>query len=436
MGQPASRYMNSQWMEQQENDPESFGNEVRFTRKDGTDLWVIISSIPILDQAGLSKGAIGLVNDITALKAKEVLAEASRSATLKEAALLKAMIGAIHSPFAAVSPDGRVVMASATLERLLGMSGLEGRLIGEVVPSPDLGATFRTKVTVDGREKELEVVPSPLDSGEGTVLTFVEVVKIPEVAKSEARSMPSESLAHDLNNSLTVIMGSVSLAKEYVIPEGRMYNKLMQIESASVTARDLASRMMATAKGGPAGEAAIPGPSTPMVKGKGKVLLMDDDESILEATGDLLRYLGYTVDVARDGEEALTMCKEAQDAKQPFELAILDLEIAAGMGGIEAGQRLRADHPGLRLIISSGYVTDPVSTGFAAAIPKPYAADVLSNVVASVLASRTVGQNLLLPHVIQSADAPASEVEDIHRPAQADLLEGGGKRKSPGRVDT
>jgi DNA-binding NarL/FixJ family response regulator len=63
------------------------------------------------------------------------------------------------------------------------------------------------------------------------------------------------------------------------------------------------------------------------------------------------------------------------------------------MGGKEAGQKLRAENPGLKLIVSSGYVADPAladptSQGFAAAIPKPYAAEVLSKVVANVLAQR------------------------------------------------
>jgi PAS domain S-box-containing protein len=392
LGQPASNFMDAQWMERQEGNSEGLGSEVKCTRRDGSDLWVIISSMPILDREGQSKGAIGLVNDITALKAKQAQAEVLQIGAQKEAARLRAIIAAVSSPFAVVAVDGMVTMASPALERLLG-TAVEGRPISEVVAPSDLGAPFRTTVTVNGQEKVLDVLPSPLPAGDGTVLTFGEVIRPVEIARKEVGNMPSESLAHDLNNSLTVIMGSVSLAKEYVIPEGRMYNKLRQIETASVTARDLAGRLMATAKGGPAGEAAVPEPPTPMVKGKGRILLMDDDESILEATGDLLRYLGYVVEVARDGEEALALCKEARDAKQPFELAILDQEISSGLGGNEVGKQLRAAEPALRLIISTGYANDPAlgdptSRGFVAAIPKPYAADVLSRVVASALTPR------------------------------------------------
>ena len=382
IGRPASSFMDPQWREQQERDPDRLGNELRFKRKDGSDLWVMMSSMPILDQAGQSKGVIGLVIDITSIKAKEAEAGSSSSAALKEAALLRAIVDAIAAPFMQVSADGRIVKASPVLEAMLGAGALDGRAVHEAVPGLDLAVPGT--LALPGRG-DIVTTPVPLGPGEGTVITFAETAA---PAPAKVTDAPSDSLAHDLNDSLTVIMGSVSLAKEFVIPEGRMYSKLKQIESASVTARDLASRLMAS-RTGEADETAEQ-PAT-LIKGKGKILLMDDDESILEATGDLLRYLGYTVDVARDGDEALGMCREALEAKQPFDLAILDLEINSGMGGREASQKLAAENPRLKLIVSSGYVTDPIvvnpsSAGFDAAIPKPYPAEILSKIVAGVLA--------------------------------------------------
>jgi PAS domain S-box-containing protein len=210
-----------------------------------------------------------------------------------------------------------------------------------------------------------------------------------EAAKRQAEiDSRSKVLAKDLSDSLTVIMGSVSLAKEYVIPEGRMYGKLKQIESASETARDLASLIMAPAK--VKTDSASNPPSASLVKGKGRILLMDDDERILESTGDLLRYLGYNVETAREGAEALNMCREASKNNKPFDLAILDLEIRSGMGGEEAGNTLAQENPSLKLVASMGLVADPeksdsVVKGFAATIAKPYSADVLSKVVADVM---------------------------------------------------
>jgi PAS domain S-box-containing protein len=203
--------------------------------------------------------------------------------------------------------------------------------------------------------------------------------------EAEARS---KVLAKDLSDSLTVIMGSVSLAKEYVIPEGRMYGKLKQIESASETARDLASQIMSSAKN--KDDAAVSLAPATLIRGKGKVLLMDDDERILESTGDLLRYLGYTVETAREGAEALNMASEARQASKPFDLAIMDLEIRSGLGGQEAGQKLSEENPGLKLIASIGLVADPERSGtavkgFAATVSKPYSADALSKVVADVM---------------------------------------------------
>jgi CheY-like chemotaxis protein len=46
--------------------------------------------------------------------------------------------------------------------------------------------------------------------------------------------------------------------------------------------------------------------------GKRRVLLVDDDPEILEATGQALRELGYTVDEARDGVTALTLARGAR----------------------------------------------------------------------------------------------------------------------------
>lgn len=214
-----------------------------------------------------------------------------------------------------------------------------------------------------------------------------------EEAKAAAGPMPladehQEIIANDLNDTLTVILGSVSLAKEYVIPEGRMYNKLKQIESASVAARNLASRLMTSQPAEPAG----PDTAAPdLVRGKGKILLMDDDESVLEAIGDLLTYLGYNVEVARDGREALAVCRDAREGGQPFDLAILDLAVTSGMGGREAARTMQEENPGLKLAVSGGFLTDPAmadpaSFGFDMAIAKPYSAELLSKKVGELIA--------------------------------------------------
>ena len=125
-------------------------------------------------------------------------------------------------------------------------------------------------------------------------------------------------------------------------------------------------------------------------KGKGRVLLMDDEESILEVTGEVLQYLGYTVETARDGEEAVELYKKAQEKRSPFDVVIVDLTIRGKMGGREAIHALLQVDPEVKAIVSSGYCDDPVMAnyreyGFSGVVTKPYTIEELSEVLQKVL---------------------------------------------------
>jgi signal transduction histidine kinase/CheY-like chemotaxis protein len=127
-----------------------------------------------------------------------------------------------------------------------------------------------------------------------------------------------------------------------------------------------------------------------LVGGKGRVLLMDDEESILEVTGEVLTYLGYEVEVARDGLEALELYKKAKTLKTPFDAVIIDLTIRGKMGGRETIQHLLKIDPSAKAIVSSGYSDDPVMAnyrdyGFKGVVSKPYTIKELSEALREVL---------------------------------------------------
>ena len=126
------------------------------------------------------------------------------------------------------------------------------------------------------------------------------------------------------------------------------------------------------------------------LKGTGRILLMDDEASIREATGDLLSVLGYEVDTARDGAEAVERYRSSLDSGRPFDAVILDLTVPGGMGGREAMKRLLKIDPNVTAIVSSGYSHDPIMAdhkdyGFQGVIPKPYNAETLSKVLSQVI---------------------------------------------------
>ena len=124
--------------------------------------------------------------------------------------------------------------------------------------------------------------------------------------------------------------------------------------------------------------------------GTGRVLLMDDEEFILEVTGEVLRNLGYEVEFAHDGEEAIAKYKGAMAEGRRFDAVIMDLTIPGGMGGKEAVKKLREIDPEVKAIVSSGYSSDATMAehrrfGFVGVIPKPYRIEELSRVMSEVL---------------------------------------------------
>ncbi len=126
------------------------------------------------------------------------------------------------------------------------------------------------------------------------------------------------------------------------------------------------------------------------LKGEGKVLVMDDEEIIRDAASEVLHYLGYAVVTARDGEEALHKYKKAQERGEPFDVVIMDLTVPGGMGGKEAVLKLKEIDPSAKVVVSSGYSTDPIMAdfreyGFAGVVTKPYSVEELGSTLQKVL---------------------------------------------------
>ena len=78
-----------------------------------------------------------------------------------------------------------------------------------------------------------------------------------------------------------------------------------------------------------------------------RILVVDDEESILEFVSYNLRKEGYVVALARNGDEALAQAKET-----PYDLVILDVMLP-GMDGYEVCRRLRADTEAPVLFLSA-----------------------------------------------------------------------------------
>jgi two-component system OmpR family response regulator len=69
----------------------------------------------------------------------------------------------------------------------------------------------------------------------------------------------------------------------------------------------------------------------------GRVLVVDDEPSIIDAVAAVLRYEGFEVEEASTGRTGLAKCQE-----KPFDLVILDVMLP-DLDGFEITRRLRAD---------------------------------------------------------------------------------------------
>jgi two-component system, cell cycle sensor histidine kinase and response regulator CckA len=121
-------------------------------------------------------------------------------------------------------------------------------------------------------------------------------------------------------------------------------------------------------------------------RGHGRILLVDDEETVRKSGGEILKRLGYEVEFAAEGAEAVRAYDRAQREDRPFDLVIMDLTIPGGMGGADAAERIREIHPQSRVILSSGYSEDRALAhhrehGFCGVLAKPYNVEALAREV-------------------------------------------------------
>jgi PAS domain S-box-containing protein len=124
-----------------------------------------------------------------------------------------------------------------------------------------------------------------------------------------------------------------------------------------------------------------------------RILVMDDDAMVRTVAGMMLSRLGYEVEFATNGEDAVEIYRQAGERGLPFGAVIVDLTVSGGMGGREALKALQAIDPDVKAIASSGYSSSPIVAdyrqhGFQGALPKPYQIIEMSEVLKSVLTER------------------------------------------------
>lgn len=120
--------------------------------------------------------------------------------------------------------------------------------------------------------------------------------------------------------------------------------------------------------------------------GSARVLLVEDDQTVAEATQDLLQNMGFDARWAADGMAALAFVEN--DPK--LALVMSDVVMPGGVSGLDLARTLRDRRPELPVILTTGYsshASEVVAEGFPL-IEKPYRRDALAASLRSALENR------------------------------------------------
>ena len=128
-------------------------------------------------------------------------------------------------------------------------------------------------------------------------------------------------------------------------------------------------------------------------RGKGTILLVDDEESLIDLVEQMLEHLGFTTLTAADGRLAVELYRERG---KEIDLVLMDLTMPH-MDGAEAFGELRRLNPDVRIVLASGYSHEDVASRFGGKgldgiLQKPYTLAKLRESLARLLPIRRDGE--------------------------------------------
>ena len=123
----------------------------------------------------------------------------------------------------------------------------------------------------------------------------------------------------------------------------------------------------------------------------GRILIVDDEGELLDISVSYLAARGYTLLSANSGSEALDLLSE----KGAVDVLVTDIVMGGGMDGMELAQAVRGLYPETRIIYSSGFPADALSTrslplADSLVLQKPYRLSELSSTIDQALGIRQI----------------------------------------------
>jgi len=123
-----------------------------------------------------------------------------------------------------------------------------------------------------------------------------------------------------------------------------------------------------------------------------KILVIDDDNSMLELTRINLEKLGFKVATTKNAQTGVELYKQQLDSEQAFDIVIIDLRLGGMQHGTGVATELLELHPDAKLIVSSGDSSNPAMVnfseyGFKARLEKDFNRERMKNTIQQVLST-------------------------------------------------
>jgi two-component system, cell cycle sensor histidine kinase and response regulator CckA len=111
--------------------------------------------------------------------------------------------------------------------------------------------------------------------------------------------------------------------------------------------------------------------------------VVEDEDAIREMACLFLNDGGYQVLTAASGREALEVWREHSDK---IDLLLTDMKMPEGVSGLQLAEEMLRTRPNLKIVFTSGYSEDTVSSEFltrtgARFLPKPYSYSAITQII-------------------------------------------------------
>ena len=129
--------------------------------------------------------------------------------------------------------------------------------------------------------------------------------------------------------------------------------------------------------------------SETLLKKNLNILIMDDEEVVLKTLKKLLSKMSHNTILVRNGDEAISEFRKAQESNKKIDFIIMDITIPGGKGAKETIREILKLDESAKVVVSSGYSNDQVMAnykkyGFVYFLNKPYDIEDISSLIKKI----------------------------------------------------